>query len=610
MIHVLPPFTANQIAAGEVVQRPASVVKELLENAVDAGATEISLTVADAGRTLIQVTDNGSGIAAEEAPLAFERHATSKIQQIEDLQNLSSFGFRGEALASIAAVAQVKLLTRTSQAATGTELHIAGSEILSCSEAVCAPGTSLAVRNLFYNVPARRKFLKSDAAEFKQIYNEFMRVALIRTDRSFSLSHNGKTLYTAPACADMLPRICQLLGREMNQELVPLATQTPLVKISGYIGKPEDARRTPGYQYFFVNRRYFRSSYLNKAVLNAYQNLLPEGRYPSYFITLEMDPASVDVNIHPTKTEVKFEDEAIVFQILQAVVKETLGKNALAPSIDFDMEGAPEFTPLGRNERVRPPKIDYDPLFNPFDFTGPGAATLNPPLDTAPLDTAPLDSTWVSDYNQMMPPQAQEAAMLEEGEAPLAGEAERRCLMVKGKYLLTPVKSGVMLLHIGRALERIWYEHYQALLDPVRLVPQQLLYPVDLALQPYQFLLLQERAAALKALGFVWEELPESGLRLTAVPPEHSSKDEDIVESLCYLIDIGQEDFAAQLAVPHEALCLLLARRKARDPQVPNEREASALIDKLFACSVPQTAPFGKKCFTIRSLEQLERLFD
>ncbi|HOG42237.1 MAG TPA: DNA mismatch repair endonuclease MutL, partial [Bacteroidales bacterium] len=375
MLKLLPANISNLIAAGEVVGRPASVVKELMENSIDAGADTIQLIVTDAGRTLIQVIDNGSGMTPADAELCFERHATSKIDRAEDLESISTYGFRGEALASIAAVAHVTLKTRHSGSDIGWQVEVSESHITASHETSSPIGSGFEVRNLFYNVPARRKFLKSDNSELRHIIQEFIRVAVIRPELKFKMFSNGKVLYDLRATDNTKQRIHDIFGRDMINSLVEIGTETSVVKISGHVGKPESARKTPGNQYFFINGRYFRSPYLHKAVMKAYEQLLPEGMLPTYFVFLETPPDRVDVNIHPTKSEVKFEDEQMIFEIVMASVREALGKNSFVPSIDFDTEGVPEIPSMptqgsmeyGR-EHIRMPRIDYDPLFNPFDI--------------------------------------------------------------------------------------------------------------------------------------------------------------------------------------------------------------------------------------------------
>jgi DNA mismatch repair protein MutL len=367
MIQLLPDYIANQIAAGEVVQRPASALKELLENAIDAGATAITVALTDAGRTLLQVIDNGSGMNATDARMSFERHATSKIVKMDDLNAIRTFGFRGEALASIAAVADVELKTRRTGDETGTCIRISASEVTAQEAAACAEGTSIAVRNLFFNVPARRRFLKSDSIELKHVVTELQRVALCYPAISFRLLHNSSELYNLPA-THLRQRIISLMGKDMNQRLIDVQVETAVVQIKGFVGKPDSAKRTAGDQYFFVNNRFFKSPYFQKAIFNAYQQLLPPDKaYPSFFIYFELPPEKIDVNIHPAKIEIKFEDEQVIFQILHAAVREALGKFAVVPSIDFDTEGAPAIPVIRKNDPpAAPPQVRIDPFFNPF----------------------------------------------------------------------------------------------------------------------------------------------------------------------------------------------------------------------------------------------------
>ena len=370
-LKVLSARISTMIAAGEVVQRPASVVKELMENAVDAGADDVRVVITDAGRTLIQVIDNGSGMSPSDAVLCFERHATSKIATAADLENILTYGFRGEALASIAAVSEVTLRTRREQDDTGTQVTISGTSEVKTSSVSAPAGSNFAVRNLFYNTPARRKFLKSDNVEFKHIVEEFTRVAIPRPDISFTLTHNGKEVFVLRKAKSLKFRIQDLLGRNVMGDVVDVAAETSVVKISGFAGRPESARKALGNQFFFVGGRYFRSPYLHKAVMKAYEEFVPEGLTPSYFLFLEVDPHSIDVNIHPTKTEIKFEDDNVLFQVLFAAVREALGKGSFGASLDFDSEGAVEFPQRGRGfEEYRgaqfSPSVEFDPAFDPF----------------------------------------------------------------------------------------------------------------------------------------------------------------------------------------------------------------------------------------------------
>lgn len=378
-LKVLPANIANMIAAGEVVQRPASVVKELMENAVDAGASQVDVIIRDSGRTLIQVIDNGCGMSPSDAVLCFERHATSKIATADDLEGILTYGFRGEALASIAAVAEITLKTRRAQDETGIQVTLDGFNDTKTSSVSTPVGSNFSVRNLFYNTPARRKFLKSDAVEFKHIVEEFIRVSLTRPETGFSLNHNGKEIYVLRKAKSLKFRIMDLLGTNVVGDVVDINAETSVVKVGGFIGRPDTARKTAGNQYFFINGRYFHSAYLHKAVMKAYEEMMPEGLTPSYFIYLDADPHTIDVNIHPTKTEIKFEEDTVVFQILYACVKETLGKNSFGASIDFDTAGMVSLPQLGSSFEqyrggINEPSVDFDPDYNPFETVLPPGA--------------------------------------------------------------------------------------------------------------------------------------------------------------------------------------------------------------------------------------------
>ena len=577
MIRILPEHIANRIAAGEVVQRPASVVKELLENAIDAGASKISLIVEDAGRTLIQVADNGCGMSADEARIAFERHATSKITCAEDLDAIHTFGFRGEALAAIAAVAEITLKTRQAGNETGILIRIQGSRHLEELPISCPVGANFEIRNLFYNVPARRKFLKSDASEFKHILSEFTRIALCRCDLECRLIHNGQELfYLTPSKRKQ--RHVKLLGKEMNQELVDFEANSSLVNLSGYIGKPEDARKSAGNQFFFINGRFFKSTYFQRAVLNAYEHLIPEKSWPSWSIFMEVNPEEVDVNIHPAKTEVKIENEQMIFHILQAAVREALGKNALGPSIDFDMEGAPVIPPLKRGLFVPPPKMDYDPLFNPFLEKQPEPVLFDP----APEIFAPAQPV------HAIQPQV---------------------FQLKGKYLLTPVKSGLLVIHISRALQRIRYEHYLNLMIHHGQESQQTLFPQEHILDPAAVMVLKEIREELFQMGFDIRPTGKECVTVYGLPVGHSTENEDVAAMIDHLV-AHISDHTAQLR-EEGAHCVALSLAIAESHTVAKiikPQEAMHFVDSLFASTQPSVSPLGKICMHIIHMEDLDKM--
>lgn len=577
MIHILPGHITNLIAAGEVVQRPASVVKEMLENAVDAGADSIQVIIKDSGRTLIQVTDNGSGMSREEAKIAFQRHATSKIETIEDLNHLNTYGFRGEALASVAAVSEVTLRTRRESDEIGCEIKFAESSLISEKEISTPKGSNFIVRNLFYNVPARRKFLKSDATEFRQIVQEFSRVAFTRPDLSLRLVHNDiEIFHLSPA--NLKKRILDIAGKEMGKELVHIHLESPIVKISGFTGKPEDSRKTPGNQYFFVNNRYFRSPYFQKAVVKAYENLIKEETIPSFFIFLEIDPERIDVNIHPSKTEVKFEDEFAIYDMLHAVVRESLGRNSLMPSIDFDIEGAPEIPAVNYNYYAPPPKINFDPLFNPFEET-------------------------LQYKRELMEPFVGETARL-----------ERPTVQVAGRYIITAIKSGLLIINIKRARERIFYEKYLDSLNNFSTISIRTLFPKSIELDENTYNIILENAEILQSLGFdirpKEDSSPRNIVEVMGLPENISDSTDNLlalIDQLVYdLTELGnsqledaRQKYAATLALS-AALC-------GKDSM--NNQQAQLLIDTLFACREPSFTPSGKPCSTIITLEEIDKRF-
>ncbi|OFY42425.1 MAG: hypothetical protein A2X18_11100 [Bacteroidetes bacterium GWF2_40_14] len=588
MLKVLPSHISNLIAAGEVVQRPASVVKELMENAVDASATQIQVVVKDSGRTLIQIIDDGEGMSPQDAKTAFLRHATSKLTEIEDLDHLSTFGFRGEALASVAAVSEVSLKTRRECDQMGYEVRFAESKLIYESEVSTPKGSNFIVRNIFYNVPARRKFLKSDSTEYRQIVSEFTRVAITRPDISFKLTHNGSEIFNLPP-SNQRRRIQDVAGRELGRELVDLHVDTSLIKIRGYIGKPEDARKTPGNQYFFVNNRYFRSSYFQKAVLKAYENLIQEGTLPSFFIFFEAGTDKIDVNIHPSKTEIKFEDEFAIFDILRSVVRESLGKNSFMPSIDFDQEGAPEIPKVNTSYYVPSPKIDFDPLFNPFN-------------EEFSERRFPDDNT--SYRREPYSPLIKDPAI-----------PQKPVIQVAGKYIITTIKSGLLAINIRRATERILYEKYLDTLLSHSEIINHTLFPKTIELDDYSYSVIVENLMILGHLGFDIRASEDNSRKncvdISGIPDGVSDEPEVINELIDKLVfdltelgrDFGEasrERFAASLA--HAATT---GRQESL-----NNLEAQILIDSLFACKEPAVTPGGKPCTAIITLEELEKRFN
>ena len=602
MLQVLPQHISNLIAAGEVVSRPASVVKELMENAVDAGAASIVVSVLDAGKTLIQVIDDGCGMSADDAVLCFERHATSKIAVAEDLEKIQTYGFRGEALPSIAAVAEVTLRTRRPEDEIGTMVEISGSNPAKVQPVAAPSGTHFAVRNLFYNVPARRKFLKSDNAELRAVIQEFLRIALIRPELAFKLTSNGKEIHNLRPASTRKKRILDIYGMNLAKELVEVKVDTSLVRISGYIGNPEDARKSSGNQFFFVNRRYFRSPFFHKAVCKPYEKLIPDDYTPAYFLFLETEPQRVDVNIHPAKTEVKFEDEGMIFEILMAAVREALGKNDFTPSIDFDMKGAPDipiFGPQPDSDGAaghsgsssgawqRPPRIDYSPLFNPFDVP-----------DDIPTPEFPAGPS----QEPVLEPTPAYGRLFEETAAAAAG----KLLVLQRRYIVTPVKSGMMVVDIRRARQRIFYERYLEKIAEQQPVRQQTLFPVSVKLSAEDCLTLLEQPDLLARLGFDIQDFGGNTVVVNALPEGYPASEEAVKDCLDQLIAALRDD--TSLEDQHHLLAARMAESAAASGAGSlNAEEAQLLVDQLFACREPNLTPDGRKCMTIITFEDLEK---
>ena len=609
-LKILPGNIANMIAAGEVVQRPASVVKELMENAVDAGATSVNVVVTDAGRTLIQVIDNGSGMSPDDALLCFERHATSKIATAEDLDEILTYGFRGEALASIAAVAEVTLKTRRPKDEVATQVRISSFNHFETSQVSAPIGSNFAVRNLFYNTPARRKFLKSDAIELKHIIEEFSRIALTRPDIAFTLTHNGRDLYILKPAKSLKYRAQDLLGPNVVGELVDIEAQTSLVRVTGFVGRPDAARKTLGNQFFFVNGRYFRSPYLHKAVMKAYEGFIPEGVTPAYFLYLDVDPHSVDVNIHPTKTEIKFEDDVLIFQVLYASIKETLGRNAFGDSIDFNTEGAVQMPVIGRNfDEYHPtaaPTPDFDPNYNPFESSGPAPSFDFPAQTEADRQAGGKEGRSASPgYGSILPRTQNYGRLFEETVLP-----STRVLLIQEKYILTPVRSGVMTVHVRRAQERILYDRFLQALQENRHVTQVSLFPVQVTVGQENRLLLEAHADMLQQLGFDITPFGQDTIVINGVPDGYScepGKVETMVGDLLRILSDGSHSLKEMM---DSATALHFAKLGASTAKaVSSAQEAQALIDTLLGCENAEFTPSGQKILSILTIDELEKRF-
>jgi DNA mismatch repair protein MutL len=600
VIKRLPTQLANQIAAGEVVQRPSSVVKELMENAIDAGATEISLNIKDGGRTLISIQDNGSGMNAEDALLCFERHATSKIDAIDDLFKLTTMGFRGEALASIGAVAHVSLKTKREEALTGVHIKMEGGNIAMNEEVVCSKGTLIEVKNLFYNVPARRNFLKSDSIEFNHIEDAFLYIAIAHPEVSFILHHNSQAIYNLSA-ANLKRRVTDVLGKNAGDRVFPIESETDIVKLTGFIGKPETAKKTRGSQFFFVNKRFFKSSYFNHAVLKAFEGLIPEKTHPTYFIFLEVDPAKIDVNIHPTKTEIKFEEERFIYSILLSTIRQSLGMFNLMPSLDFELETAFDL-PAGFNKQpIVEPTIQVDPNFNPFKPQANSGKSngFSKGIKEQGFGSTPNEADWQSFYsiNETPLPEQQELP----GIADVQSVAD---LLLVGRYIFTPVKTGVMMIDSKRAMERILYDECIESFVKHPLNQQMLLFPIDKTLEKQEVRIVSNHLKTFEQLGFNIS-LNEEVLHIFGAP--EILHENGVVQCIEELIDRVGYSEQHQEDVAH-SLVLQMVKHAARYHRISNKSEAELQIQRLFSCPDHTLSPSNEPIIQILAFEQLNQL--
>jgi DNA mismatch repair protein MutL len=598
VIRLLPDNIANQIAAGEVIQRPASVVKELIENAVDAGAQHIELHIKDAGKTSIQITDDGQGMSASDAAMCFERHATSKLSSADDLFNLSTKGFRGEALASIAAIAHVDLETILKDESVGTKIKIAGSKIKSNEPSARNKGTTITVKNLFFNVPARRNFLKSDQVETKHIVEEFNRIALTHPEVGFKFTHNGNVLQDLLS-AGLRKRIVDLFGKNFNDKLVPIEEDTDIVKVRGFIGKPEFARKTRGEQYFFVNNRFFKDSYLHHAVTQAYDNLIQPKTYPSYFIYFEVPSSTLDVNIHPTKTEVKFEDERNIYSILRSTVKLALGKYNIAPSLDFEHEPQFDLTKDQQSKPIQTPQISVDPEYNPFKSQGGTAGSRA--SATSHKQTAALKPN-KEDWENYFEITEESSSAKEELAFEATNESSGKKIQMHQKYALVQVRSGIMLMDLKRAKERILYDELmeQFMLAPI--ASQQLMFPYEYNLQSTQKLEWDNHKTSLERLGFSWD-WNGNIIVLSGVPS--FLEDEEIAHCLDSITEKITHEEIDKGELVHELIAALSkaassAKIEQMDPDALNH-----MIDRLFQSEQHQYTPSGKKIMQTISINDL-----
>ena len=607
IIHLLPDSVANQIAAGEVIQRPASVIKELVENAVDAGAKHIDVVVEDAGKTSIRVVDDGKGMSVTDARLAFERHATSKIREASDLFALRTMGFRGEALASIAAVAQVELTTRCEGSDLGTCVCISGSEVIS-QEPVSSPvGSNFMVKNLFFNVPARRKFLKSNQTELSNILQEFERIALVHEDISFSLTHNNTLMLSLPH-STLRERIATVFGKKMNEQLLAVEVETSLVKITGYVGKPETSRKKGSHQYFFVNGRYMRHPYFHKAVMEPFEKLIPVGEQVSYFLYFEVDPANIDVNIHPTKTEIKFENELAVWQIIGAAIKESLGRFNAVPTIDFDTEGIPEiptFTSHYNHQSIKAPSVDVNPNFNPFK-SDRSVSYKQDVMNWETLYSVERTNEKLFDVADDFMPMEEDLSLSSE----LSGEMEKSTqhYQYKGKYVMTAVKSGLMIVDQNRAHIRVLYDRYRVQMENGTGVSQRLLFPEMIQFPPSEGVVLEHLMDDMQRLGFELSVLGGGSFSINAIP-----SGVDGLNSVELVRNIVRSSIEKGCNIEEDVrhyIALSLAKSAAIPyGQILSNEEMEALINDLFVCVNPNQTPDGKIVVAILEQNDLEHLF-
>ena len=612
IIQLLPDHVANQIAAGEVVQRPASVVKELLENAVDAKATDIKLIVKDAGKSLIQVIDNGIGMSITDSRLCFERHATSKIRHAEDLFSLHTKGFRGEALASIAAIAHVEMKTKQEQEELGTHIIIEGSKFVSQEPSVLPKGTSFSVKNLFFNIPARRNFLKSDTVEQRYIVDEFQRVAIAHPTIHFTMYHNGSEMFNLPI-SNFRQRIVNIFSGKTNEKLVPTKEETEIVNLHGFIAKPEFSKKNRGEQFFFVNNRFIKSGYLHHAVMAAYEGLLKDGAQPSYFLYLDVPPHTIDINIHPTKTEIKFDDEHALYAILRSSIKHSLGQFNVSPVLDFDRDPNLDTPYQYQNKEAEYPTIQVDRQYNPFSEEKPSKSFASSSNYKKPEAQPSWESLYVGlkqsgqEITEMtFENDAVTSSLFEENEIE---QEVKRTYQIQKKYIVSPIKSGMVIINQKRAHERVLYEAFLTSMTVHQASSQQLLFPLQLYYSSAEIELLAELKSSLENTGFVFEIINEDNVVISGLPV-------NVTESE---ISIVLEELLSDLqdGIPDSSFCQndTIAKSMAKSLAVKTgtyltEKEQENLVHNLFACREPNVSPFQKPTFITMSVEDLDKKFN
>ena len=598
IIQLLPDHVANQIAAGEVVQRPASVVKELLENAIDAGATNIKLLLKDAGKTLIQVIDDGKGMSVTDARMCFERHATSKIKKAEDLFNLGTKGFRGEALASIAAIAHVELKTKEEHQELGTCIKIEGSKVISQDVINTAKGTSIAVKNLFYNIPARRNFLKSDTVETRHIVDEFLRVVLAHPSITFLLHHNNNEVYHLKS-TNLRKRIVAVFGAKMNEKLVPIDEQTDILNITGFVAKPEFSKRKRGEQFFFVNDRFIKSSYLNHAVVNAFDGLLEQGTHPSYFLYLKVPNHTIDINIHPTKTEIKFDNEKALYAMLRATVKHSLGQYSIAPVLDFERDATLDtsYHQTKNTSSASVPKVLVDPDFNPFKEVKQSEIRF-------PFKREQKNEQWESLYTSVLTSDDKQEELFTENE-----DKVQKTFQIQRKYVMSLIKSGVVLIHQSLAHQRILYEEFLESITVKEANSQQLLFPVKISFSSQEIEMIYTIKTELENAGFSFDEFTKDSVTIKGIPVSVTeSKITIILEELLSDINLEVPDTSfSHFDVMAKSFAKTLAIKTGAKL---SEKEQEALVNDLFSCKEPNISPFGKSTFKTLTLNEIDNLFN
>ncbi|RKS02166.1 DNA mismatch repair endonuclease MutL [Flavobacterium sp. 102] len=612
IIQLLPDHVANQIAAGEVVQRPASVVKELLENAVDAKATDIKLIIKDAGKSLVQVIDNGLGMSVTDSRLCFERHATSKIRQAEDLFSLHTKGFRGEALASIAAIAHVEMKTKQEQEELGIHIIIEGSKFVSQEPAVLPKGTSFAVKNLFFNIPARRNFLKSETVEQRHIVDEFQRVAMAHPNIHFTMYHNGSEMFNLPI-SNFRQRIVNIFSGKTNEKLVPVKEDTEIVNLQGFIGKPEFSKKNRGEQFFFVNNRFIKSGYLHHAVMAAYEGLLKDGAQPSYFLYLDVPPHTIDINIHPTKTEIKFDDEHALYAILRSSIKHSLGQFNVAPVLDFDRDPNLDTPYQYQNKEAEYPTIQVDRSYNPFSEDKQPSKSFASSSNYRKPEAQP---SWESLYVGLKQAGQEIAEMTFENEAVTSSLFEeneieqevKRTYQIHKKYIVSPIKSGMVIINQKRAHERVLYEEFLTSMTVKQASSQQLLFPLQLFYSSDEVALLAELKTSLENTGFVFEAIEDDNVLISGLPVNVTESEISIV--LEELLSDLQDGIPDNSFSQNDTIAKSMARSLAiKTGTYLTEKEQENLVHNLFACKEPNVSPFQKPTFITMSVEDLDKKF-